>query len=205
MQKKFSKILQTFAVFPILTANLALAPFGAGAGLPTVAAIYPDQNGPLTSEVADNKQHDLEVKAEKVKAYFAKYKLPYADKAMKLVTAADENDLPPYTLAALAFVESTAGKFSCPSDRENGFGWKSCKGSNFKSVDEAIDTVAKAIAGNSETTRHYYEGKTDEEKWITYNGDANPKYVANMRWVMAQFEKQVVPETVASTIVKADA
>ena len=198
MQKKFSTILQSFAVFPILTANLVLAPFaGVGTGLPTVAAITPDQNGNLTSEVADNKQHDLEVKAAKVDAYFAKYNLPYAGYGLKLVTAADENNLPLYTVAALAFVESTAGKHACPNDKENGFGWMSCRGSNFKSVDEAINTVAEAIGGNNDNTRHYYDGKTDEEKWKTYNGRANPKYVANMKWVMDQFDKQEIPTSLA--------
>ncbi len=197
MQKKFSKILQAFAVFPILTANLALAPFGAGAGAPTVAAIFPDQNGTLASEIADNKQHDLEVEAAKVQVYFTKYKLPYAKYAMKLVTEADKNNLPPYTLAALSFVESTGGKYACGL---NGFGWKSCKGSNFKSVDEAIETVAAALGENSDGTRHYYEGKTDEEKWETYNGRANSDYVYNMKWVMAQFEKQAVPESLAAKV-----
>ncbi len=198
MQKKFSTILQAFAVFPILTANLALAPFGGAAGLPTAAAIFPDQNRTLAGEVADNKQHELEVEAAKVDAYFAKYDLPYAGKGMKLVTAAYENDLPPYTVAALSFVESTAGKHACSTDKENGFGWMSCKGSNFKSVDEAINTVAEAIGGNNDNTRHYYDGKSDEEKWKTYNGRANPSYVANMKWVMAQFDKQEIPTSLAS-------
>lgn len=202
MQKKFSTILQSFAVFPILTANLVLAPFtGAGTGLPTVAAIFPDQNGTLTSEVADNKQPDaaveadLELKAAKIDAYFAKYNLPYAGKGMKLVTAAYENDIPLYTLAALSFVESTAGKNACGN---NGFGWKSCKGSDFKSVDEAIDTVAAAIGGNNDNTRHYYEGKSQEQVWETYNGRANPSYVKNMKWVMDQFDKQDVPDSLAT-------
>lgn len=209
MQKKISKIMQAFAVFPILTANLALAPFGAGAGLPTASVIFPDKNGPLTSEVADNKQHDLEVKAAKVDAYFAQYDLPIASHGKTLVRVAEENDLPWQSLAAVAMIESTGCKFVIPG-KNNCFGWGHGK-ITFKSIDDSILAVGKALGANNDATKHYYDGKSFEEKLITYNGrtangkSVNPKYVQKVFLVMDRIEKMEVENVLASTSVKADA
>src|SRR4051812_37303324 len=187
MHKNVRKFLHSFVAFPVMAASLVTSPLLATTGLPNAAVISPDSNRPLASVVAANQQSDLDIKAQKVDAYFAKYDLPLEGKGDKLVAAAKENDLPPYLVAALAVVESTGGKFACKNDRDNAFGYGSCKGVKFDSVDEAIDTVARTIAGNSPKTARYYDGKDIRARLETYNGRANPKYVQNVMWVMDQF------------------
>jgi hypothetical protein len=204
MQKQFSRFLQSFVVFPILTANLILSPIaGVGTGAPTAAAIFPDQNGTLSGEVTDNKllTPEDEVMAQKIDAYFAKINAPLAGYGHKLVTAAVENGLENTSVAVLAVVESTAGIQACknPKFKFNVFGWMSCRGGAFKSYDEAIDTVATTIAAKNPSTAGYYANKTPEQVFEIYNGKANPKYLWNIANVRNQFSKQEIATT--STIV----
>lgn len=191
MHKYFTKSLQSFVAFPVLAANLAFAPLaGVLTGSPTAAVIFSDTNRPLTSKTADNQQKDLTTKAEKVDAYFAQYDLPLAGHGETLVRVAEENNLPWTVLAAIAMRESTGGKFACKKDRENAFGYNSCKHVDFESFDQAIEIVAHTIAGKREKTAHFYEGKELADILDTYNGRAVPHYSEEVMWIMSQIEKQ---------------
>ena len=118
-----------------------------------------------------------------------------------LVQAAVDNDLSPYTLAALATVESTAGKFACPNDPNNVFGWNSCHGPKFDSMQDAIDTVAATIAGNNPKTAAYYAGKDSETRLEVYNGYANDEYVANVKWAIKKMDSmQVKPDVQVASL-----
>ncbi len=188
MQKNLSKIMQSFVVFPILTASFALNPAsGTTAGFPTAAAIFPDQNRTLSSEVAVNQQ-ELAEKAAKVDAFFAQYDRPAEGYGLALVKAAQKYKLPDFAIAAVLQVESSGFAHACPNDKANGFGYGSCDNVHFDSVDEAIETVAKTLAAQSPVTAHFYEGKDFETRLNVYNGYANPKYVTNIKWVMNKIE-----------------
>jgi hypothetical protein len=195
MHKNVSKFLQSVVVFPVLATNLAVAPVAASVGSPTAAVIFPGQNRPLASVIADNQQNDHDVKVQKVEAYFAKYDLPLQANAEKLVSAAEENDLPPYLIAAVGKIESTGGKFACRNNKANAFGYGSCKTVKFDSVDEAIDTVATTLAAKRPKTAAFYDGKSIEERLRIYNGNANPEYVRKIMYVMDQMDKQEVAST----------
>ena len=194
MHKYFSKSLQSLVAFPVLAANLALSPFsGALVGSPTAAVISPDSNRPLSSLVAVNQQSsDQDEKAQKIDEFFADRNLPMAGQGQKLVTAAEKNDLPWPLIAAIADIESTAGKNACPKDSNNVFGWNSCRGEKFDSMDDAINTVAESISAHRDTTAKYYEGKNLKAILETYNGRANKDYVDNIMFVMNQIEQQPI-------------
>ena len=194
MHKHFSKSLQSLVAFPVLAANLALNPFsGVSIGSPTAAVISPDSNRPLSSLIAVNQQSsDQDEKANKIDAYFAQRNLPMVGQGKKLVSAAEKNDLPWPLIASIAVIESTAGKFACPKDSNNVFGWNSCHGEKFDSMDEAIDTVAESISAHRTTTAKYYEGKSLKNILETYNGRANSLYVSNVMFVMNQIEQQPI-------------
>ena len=194
MHKYFNKSLQSLVAFPVLAANLALSPFSGGTvGSPTAAVISPDSNRPLSSLITVNQQSSgQDEKAQKIDAFFAERNLPMEGQGQKLVTAAEKNDLPWSLIASIAVIESTAGKFACPKDSNNVFGWNSCHGEKFDSMDEAIDTVAESISAHRDTTAKYYKGKTLKNILETYNGRANKNYVDNIMFVMNQIEQQPI-------------
>jgi hypothetical protein len=154
--------------------------------------ISPDQNRTLSTVLAANKQLDLDVKAAKIDAFFAMYGLPMEGKGQKLVEAATENGLSPYEIAVVSIVESTGGKFACPNDPNNAFGWNSCHGAKFKSMDDAIDTVAKTISGNNPKTASYYAGKDFNTRFQVYNGYANDQYITNIKWAIRKIDSMPV-------------
>ena len=205
MHKHFNKFLQSVVVLPVLATSFVLNPVaGIAAKLPTAAAISSDQNRPLSAVLAANQQQiaadEVNADAAKVDAFYAEYNLPMEGDGQMLVQAAVNNGLPPYTIAALALVESTAGKFACKNDPYNAFGWNSCHGPKFKSMQDAIDTVASTISGNTPATAGYYAGKDFDQSLEEYNGFANKDYVSNVNWAMNKMDSmQVQPAvTVAS-------
>lgn len=197
MHKKFKNSLQSLVAFPVMATTL-MSPFsGAQLGSPTAAVISPDSNRPLSSMTTVNQQPGLAEKAQKVDAYFSQHDFPLAGNGMKFVLAAEKNDLPWTLIASIAVIESTAGRNACPNDKNNVFGWGSCHGEKFDSLDDAIDTIAESISAHRDSTARYYEGKSLSEILKTYNGRANPKYVKNINWVMDQIEQQPIATTLS--------
>ena len=206
MQKYLKQSLHSFVAVPILAASFALNPVaGVLAQSPLAAAISPDKIGPLVVESTDNKQSDLDqevqsdlaLKAAKVDAFFAKYDRPAEGLGLKLVTVARKYGLPDYALAGVLQVESSGLAHSCPNDKWNGFGYGSCSGTKFHSADEAIETVAKTLAGQSEGSARYYVNKDFEKRLEVYNGNANYRYIFNVKWVMNQIDSTPTVPAVA--------
>lgn len=199
MHKNLNKFLQAVAFFPVLTASFAVGPLpGVIAGSPLAAVISPDQTRTLSSETAGNQQSDLDKKAAKVDAFFAKYGRPAEGHGRELVEAAIKNGQPPFAIAAIVQVESSGYAHACPNDLENGMGYNSCHGTNFSSVGEAISVVAATMSGNNPKTAKYYAGKDFETRLEVYNGRANGDYVDNVMWVMDQIEKMPIEVQTAS-------
>lgn len=137
------------------------------------------------SDQAQAKQALLEERAQKIDAYFGDRDMPLEGYGEKLVDAAEKYDLDWRLLPAIAIKESTGGKFACGN---NPFGWGSCK-VKFKSVDAAIDTVARNLAGKNPATEQYYKGTTTKEKLHQYNGSVVPTYTGSVMKFMDLIEK----------------
>ncbi len=208
MQKRYKQFLHSFVAVPVLAASFALTPAsGMMAQSPLAAAISPDKTGSITAEEAHN-QEQLITDAAKVDAYFARYDRPAEGYGLALVTTADKYNLPRFALAGMLQIESSGLAHACPLDKENGLGWNSCHGTNFKSVEEAIETVAQTISGNSSNPKlaAAYKGKTFEQELVTYNGyGVNVNYVPNIKSVMSQIERIQVSPDMLATVVKAKA
>ena len=86
------------------------------------------------------------------------------------------------------------------SGKNNGFGWGSCKIA-FKSVDEAIETIAHHLGGNHPKTAKYYEGKDIEGILNTYNPPKyRPDYVLLVTKVMKHIENQNIKTKNTATL-----
>ncbi len=117
-------------------------------------------------EVEDNR-------AEYIDNYFAKHNLPLTGYGKVFVKVADKYDLDYRLLPAIAMRESTGGKFACYNDKDNVFGWHSCK-TTFDSQEAAIDKVGAHLAGEIKSTKGYYGNKTVWKKLRTYNSVIAP-------------------------------
>ena len=195
MQKSYHKFLRSAVALPIMAAHLAFSPItGAVSGIPSVAAIFPEQNRNLASEALVNQQEALAVEiGAKIDAYYGQYDLPLEGKGYELAKTALEHGLPAESLAAMAMIESTGMRpGTCAQRTNNPFGYGSCK-IKFNSVDEAIETVARTLAAENESTARFYEGKTFDQKLRVYNGyNADGAYVKKVNYVMSLIGKMEV-------------
>ncbi len=117
-------------------------------------------------------------KAEAIDRYFREYDMPLEGTGMKMVLEAEKNEIDWRLLPAIAVRESTGGKHACKRATYNSFGWGSCK-INFKSNEEAIETVARNLGGNNPNTDHHYAGKNTKEILQKYNPPSIVKHYAD--------------------------
>ena len=125
-----------------------------------------------------------ESKAESIDAYFGSHSVPLEGMGMKMVLEAEKNELDWRLLPAIAMRESTGGKFACKRATHNPFGWGSCK-INFKSTEEAIETVARNLGGNNPKTARHYDDKTTLQILHAYNPPSIvPRYASQVLSIM---------------------
>jgi hypothetical protein len=178
----FTNTLQSFVVIPILAANIVLPTVGSTVA-PTVVSSS-DENRPLVSTSADNKQTDREDKAKKIDAFFKDRNMPLYGYGSKMILEAEKNDIDPFLLAAMAVRESTGGIHACKKNKYNTFGWGSCKLS-FNSYDDAIETVARNLGGNNPNTAMHYDNKTTKGILQSYNPPSVvPRYAQQVMAIM---------------------
>jgi hypothetical protein len=125
-------------------------------------------------------------RAVKIDAYFAKNNLPLTGYGYAFVETADKYDLDYRLLPAIAMRESTGGKFACPNDKTNVFGWASCK-RTFDSYEHSIDSVGAHLSGNIKSTAGYYKTKSIPAKLKRYNS-VIPSYTADIYSIMNRIE-----------------
>ena len=126
----------------------------------------------------------LEAEAEAIDAYFAARNMPLAGLGMKMAIEAENNDLDWRLLPAIAVRESTGGKNDCNNVKNNPFGWASCK-VGFKSLDEAVETVALNLGGNNPNTSKHYDNKTTTQILHAYNPPSIvPRYAEQVLAIM---------------------
>jgi hypothetical protein len=141
-----------------------------------------------------------EQRAAKIDAFFGQWNLPLTGQGMEFVQAADAYGLDWRLTAAIAFNESTAGKFECRPTKEgvkkyNPFGWGSCK-LMFKSYKDAITKVTQHLAGAHEATDHYYAGKTIPQILDAYNPPSiRHDYKKLVMGTMAKISAMPIPQT----------
>lgn len=143
-------------------------------------------NGSLAINAAeDQKLKDEQTKAQSIDAYFETHDMPLEGTGMKMVLEAEKNGLDWRLLPAIAVRESTGGKHDCTSVKNNPFGWGSCK-IGFKSVDEAIETLAKNLGGNNPGTAFHYDNKTTTQILHAYNPPSIiPRYAEQVVAIMS--------------------
>ncbi len=167
--------------------SVSLVPFLAmGLTFPFISAdiFQPSLSGVISvvEEQSDEEREKETLRGEragKIDAYFKERAMPLAGFGAKMVVAAENHDIDWRLLPAIAIRESSGGKQACGY---NPFGWASCK-IDFKSYDEAIDTLARNLGGNNPNTAAYYSGTT-EKKLHHYNGTVVPTYTQEVLSIM---------------------
>lgn len=142
----------------------------------------------MTGEV--NSVVTPDVRAEKIDQYFKSNNMPLAGYGQQMVEVADKNDIDWRLIPALAVIESTGGKYACKKVTFSAFGWGSCK-INFKSYDQAIESLGEHLGGNNPNTSRYYKGKDTKGKLARYNS-VIPDYTAKIMKVMDAIENTEV-------------
>ncbi len=136
------------------------------------------------NQAVDEKAKTEVLRAEAIDAYFRAKEMPLLGTGMKMVLEAEKNDLDWRLLPAVAIRESTGGKFDCQNVDNNPFGWGSCK-IGFKSLDEAIETVARNLGGNNPSTARRYDNKTTKQILRAYNPPSIvPRYAEQVMSIM---------------------
>lgn len=128
----------------------------------------------------------LEKQAQLIDDYFALRDAPLSGYGKTFVEIAIKYDLDYRLLPAMAQRESSGGRNDCQSVPNNPFGWTSCK-YGFPTMENAIETVAKNIAGENEKTARYYAGKSIRDRLIAYNGvGVVPEYPNEVFLIMSK-------------------
>ena len=176
---KTIRFVESFIILPIMT---IMAPFGAISNTGVNVINQPQ----VAFVVSADQQIDqaLKLKADAIDAYFAEHDMPLEGTGMKMVEEAEKNDIDWRLLPAIVVRESTGGKFACKKVKNNSFGWGSCK-IGFKSVDGAIETVAKNLGGNNPKTAKHYDNKSIKQILRAYNPPSIvPKYAEQVMAIM---------------------
>lgn len=190
MNKKLTKYVHSLIAIPMLAFSLPSASLPSGIMVnfaseqnTSVAIVEEKLEAPVTPDY----------RAVLIDEYFGKKNLPMAGFGQVFVEAADKYKIDWRLLPALAMRESTGGKFACGgklSAEWNPWGWNSCKGNGFKSMEDSIDTLAKHLSGNHERTKHYYHGKDLKGVLQTYNP---PSVVEKYAYQVMAIMKKIAP------------
>lgn len=185
MNKKLAKYLHSFIAIPILAFSLPTVNLPSGITMNFTSKLNTD-----TVIVEDNTSAIAEYRAELIDSYFADKGLPMAGYGKDFVESADKYNIDWRLLPAIAMRESTGGKFACGgklSAEWNPWGWNSCKGDGFSSMEVSIETLAKHISGNHERTKSYYHGKDTKKILETYNPPSVvPTYAGEVMRIMSK-------------------
>lgn len=126
----------------------------------------------------------IQAKADAIDSYFKGKGMPLAGTGKKMVLEAEKNGLDWRLVAAISVRESTGGKQACIRVPNNAFGWGSCK-IGFKTMDAAIETVARNLGGNNPKTATHYDNKSTLEILRAYNPPSIvPKYAEQVIAIM---------------------
>lgn len=148
------------------------------------------------NQEADREAKILKLKADAIDNYFEEHDMPLAGTGRKMVQEAEKNGLDWRLVAAIAVRESTGGINDCIKVDNNPFGWGSCR-IGFKTLNDAIETVARNLGGNNPDTAHHYSGKNTKQILQKYNPPSVvPRYAEQVLSIMKDIgtEKIALPE-----------
>lgn len=190
MTKKIQKTAQVFAIIPLFavanpSAIITDTKAETGTFAPIVSLNVTRKVFAQATEVISAPKA-VDTRADRINAYFGTWDLPLASHGEFMVEMADKYNLDWRLIPAIAMRESTGGKFACYN---NPFGWGSCK-IKFDNFEEAIETLARNLAGENPRTEMYYKDKTTEEKLHFYNGTVIKTYVREVVKIMDRIENQ---------------
>jgi hypothetical protein len=168
---------QSVAILPFFAMGLTSPFISADTFQPSLAGVVTVDEGPSDEDKAKEALQNEE--AEKIDTYFKDRSMPLEGYGAKFVAAAEKHGIDWRLLPAIAVRESSGGKQACG---HNPFGWGSCK-INFKTYDEAIETLARNLGGKNPNTAAYYSGTT-ERKLHHYNGTVVPTYTQEVLNIM---------------------
>ena len=179
MIEKLYKVGQMMAFVPMMA-------------LPAASLTIKDvsiSNSLVTKSVIEKSKEDIrKERATAINKYFSDKNMPLYGKGLQFVLVAEKYGLDWRLLPAISIRESSGGRQDCGN---NPFGWGSCKLHNFKSYDEAIETVGKHLGGAAESTSRYYAGKSTAEKLYYYNGSVEPAYPGEVLGIMDDVEMRL--------------
>lgn len=155
---------------------------GASLAIKDVSVSSPTQK---VTVIEKSKEDIRKEHAAAINKYFSDHNTPLYGKGLQFVLVAEKYGLDWRLLPAIAMRESTGGLHDCGN---NPFGWGSCKLRNFKSYDEAIETVGKHLGGAAASTSRYYAGKDTVEKLYAYNDAVEPGYTKTVLAIMDDIE-----------------
>lgn len=153
--------VRSLVLLPIMTVTLGGVP---SAGL---VSITPSQFI-AQADAASQPDPILVKEGAAIDAYFKAHNMPLEGTGIKMAQAASDNGIDWRLLPAISVRESTGGKNDCNSVKNNPFGWGSCK-IGFKTIDDAINTVASNLGGNNPNTAMHYDNKTTKQILHAYN------------------------------------
>ena len=104
----------------------------------------------------------------KIESYYARHNLPLQSEAEHFIIAAKEHGIDWRLVAAIGFIESTGGKFSCQTADYSAFGWGSCN-IDFDSYAESIDVISMNLGGHNPNTEYFYKDKDIRGILESYN------------------------------------
>lgn len=189
MNTTIQKTVRALAIFPLFAvANPSAIITDTKVQTPTFATVVSINapRGIFAQAEATPAPKEVDTRAQRIEAYFGKWNLPLAEHSEFLVEMADKYNLDWRLLPAIGMRETTGGKFACYN---NPFGWGSCK-IKFDTFEEAIETLARNLAGENPRTEMYYKDKTTEEKLHFYNGTVIKTYVREVVKIMDRIESQ---------------
>lgn len=190
--------LHSLVVIPFLAATMGLS---GGVPVSDPSTLILDITNKVSNvapkELTPEEKARIE-KAAKIDAYFAENDMPLEGKGMKFVLEAEKNDINPFLLPAISVRESTGGRHACKKVPNQVFGWGGCK-IGFESIDVGIEKVTAHIAGNMDSTDHWYDGKTERQILRTYNSVIKyyPDQVLKIMDDMAKIDVSTTSKTIA--------
>jgi len=119
------------------------------------------------------KELELQLRSKriaKIESYYGRHNLPLQHQAEHFIDAAEKYGIDWRLVAAIGFIESTGGKFSCQTADYSAFGWGSCN-IDFDSYEESIYVISMNLGGHNPNTEYFYKDKDIRGILWSYNPD----------------------------------
>ncbi len=157
--------MQSFVAIPLFA---IASPIAGVQALPSPTAVL-SQSAIESSAITPQEEEIRTQRAKEIDEFLESRNSPLAGYGRKFVDEAADHDIDWRLLVAIAGRESTFGQHACKGATNSFLGYGSCH-INFKSVDEAIETVSRSLGGHTTKTKgHYQEDMSTAQILNKYN------------------------------------